>query len=95
MDTHKCANCGEDTKLRTYTGPVGHRVVIASRRFRAHEVCLDCFIWAHIPKGYTRREKYVRGNATRRPSLGVPWLDQPVPRLGGSMLLIGTVRPRL
>ncbi|MCE5325670.1 MAG: hypothetical protein LLG01_04585 [Planctomycetaceae bacterium] len=37
---------------------------------------MECFFNAHIPLNYARREMYVDGVATRRPRLGVDWLDE-------------------
>ena len=44
MDKHVCTVCKKDTKGGTYTGPVGHSVVVKTRRLAAAEVCLECCI---------------------------------------------------
>ena len=44
--------------------------------------CYSCHLDSYIPTGYARKEKYRRDgvwahrNATRRPPLGVPFLDE-------------------
>jgi hypothetical protein len=81
LKKRRCPVCGQDTKGRTYTGPAGHTVVIRRRRMDAATVCLECFIAAHLPPGYERRERYVQNNATRRPATGVAWLDEGLRRV--------------
>lgn len=70
-----CRHCKEAHGDRLYSGPAGHMVKINGRVYRAHDICMECFIYSHIPPGYMRRERYVGGNATVRPLLGVEWLD--------------------
>lgn len=96
MDKHVCPVCRQDMKGGTYTGPVGHTVVIEARRLPAAEICLECFIIAHIPRDYERRERYEHDNATRRPLTGVEWLDGGVCRMYGApaFVFLGEVRLR-
>lgn len=89
-----CLNCGQDTKQRTFTGPGGHQVTVGRKRFRASEICVDCFFWSHIPADYAAREVYRGGNATRRPLLGVAWLDECRYRLTDALMGCKR-RPRL
>jgi hypothetical protein len=70
-----CGHCKERQGDRLYSGPAGHTVKINGRMYRAHDICMECFIYSHIPPGYIRRERYIGGNATVRPPLGVEWLD--------------------
>ncbi len=94
MDKHVCTVCKKDTKGGPYTGPVGHSGVVKTRRLAAAEVCLECYIVAHLPRDYERREKYIEGNATCCPKTGVAWLDGGVVRMGGSpaFVFLGEVR---
>ena len=96
MDKHVCMVCRKDTKGGTYTGPAGHSVVIKTRRLAAAEVCLECYIIAHLPRDYQRRERYENGNATCRPATGVAWLDEGVCRMRGAptFVFLGEVRFR-
>lgn len=94
MDKHVCTVCRNDTKGGTYTGPIGHTVVIKSQRLPAAEVCLECYIVAHLPRDYERYEKYEKGNATRCPKTGVAWLDDGVFRMqtAPTFVFLGEVR---
>ena len=70
-----CRHCKKPHGDRLYCGPAGHTVKINGRVYQAYEICMECFIYSHIPPGYVRRERYIGGNATVRPPLGIEWLD--------------------
>lgn len=88
-----CGHCKQGIRDRFYSGPAGHRVNISGRVYRAYEICMECFIYSHIPGWYMQREKYMGGNATVRPSLGVEWLDGRGPTLAETVAVYGR-KPR-
>ncbi|MCE5280252.1 MAG: hypothetical protein ABFD92_09260 [Planctomycetaceae bacterium] len=71
-----CEHCGQTFGDPWYRGPSGHLISIRKRIYRTDSICVECFFDAHIPSNYARREMYVDGIATRRPRLGVGWLDE-------------------
>ena len=77
-----CQQCG-------YTAP---------RHYMVGALCYSCHLDGYIPAGYQQKEKYrrdgvwVHSNATRRPPLGVPFLDEARDRIRQIVLL--TVRTR-
>jgi len=88
-----CRHCKQGFGDRFYCGPAGHTVEINGRVYRAYEICLECFVYSHIPRWYMARERYVGGNATVRPSLGVEWLDGRGPPLTDTVAVYGR-KPR-
>ena len=93
-DTHfVCLCCKRRISDGFYRGPCGHTAMINGRKFRTFDLCLECFIDSHIPRDYIRREMYVAGNATRRPPLGIDWLDQRSMSLAESLPMCGR-KPR-
>lgn len=88
-----CGHCKQGIRDRFYCGPAGHRVKISGRVYRTYEICMECFIYSHIPGWYMQREKYMGGNATVRPSLGVEWLDGRGPTLAETVAVYGR-KPR-
>ena len=57
------------------------------------KLCYSCHLDSYIPDGYTQKEKYrcdgawAHPNATRRPPLGVPFLDEGRDRVRQIVLL--------
>ncbi|MBL7132706.1 MAG: hypothetical protein ISS78_01280 [Phycisphaerae bacterium] len=88
-----CRHCKQVLGDRLYSGPAGHTVKINGRVYRAYEICMECFLYSHIPGWYVQREKYMGGNATVRPPLGVEWLDWRGPRLAETVAVYGR-KPR-
>ena len=62
-------------------------------------LCYCCHLDSYIPSGYQKAEQYRRDpiwghmNATKRPSLGVPFLDESGPRME-LLLLMSRRQPR-
>ncbi len=90
-----CLHCGQVTGDRLYCGPAGHTVRVEGRQYRAHDICVECFIYSHIPQGYVEREMYMSGNATLRPPLGVEWLDRRIQTLADAVSVVGRKPRRL
>ena len=74
--TFTCEHCGQTFGDLWYRGPSGHVIRINGLLYRANDICVECFFDAHIPLNYARQEMYVGGIATRRPPLGIGWLDE-------------------
>lgn len=65
----------------------------------ARLVCYSCHLDLYVRPGYAKAEQYRwdpawgHSNATKRPPLGIPFLDETAPRIG-MMLLMHKGRPR-
>ena len=66
---------------------------VVPRHYMVAMLCYSCHLDGYIPRGYERREEYRRdsafghANATRRPRLGVPFMDMSTCRVRQIQLL--------
>ena len=70
-------------ECRKCHGPLraDNTVVFDPLYLRGDGLCEECYLASLLPPWYKAAEKYLNGNATRKPNTGVPWLDTSTPSL--------------